>query len=147
MQTQLQVYQDTPLEFAMIREFMVQRLVEFMHSFGIQGITTTWTPVGASGVLAVDFTPITPDPPGNFLVMRPKIVRWVAEGMHSLGIMALETHPTAEDIKGLVSAWDKAAEAVAQHAQQAAQYSEKLPPMTDPSNENELDKESEDGQK
>lgn len=131
MKTSLQVYQSTPPEFEAVREFMVQRMIEIMRLFGINGIHTDWNQVGVSGVLSVDFTPTDVEPPGSFKTMRPKIVRWLAEGMQSLGISGVDTAPTETESKELQGSWVLAMAKSDKPIPEG--YEPKLPPNVDPS--------------
>jgi hypothetical protein len=132
MKTSLQVYKDTPPEFVAVREFMVQRLVEMMRLFGINAVHTEWSQVGLSGVMSVDFTPAEAEPPGHLKTLRPKMVRWVAEGMQSIGIFSIETSPTPDEVTELNNSWKLAMTVV---DPVTADYGRKLPPDVDPSND------------
>jgi len=146
MTTSVQVCADTPSDVASINKWLLQRLVELMRPFGIQGITTTWAPVGMSGVMTISFTEVERTPPGNLAVLQPRVARWLAEGMQMFGLLEVDTTPEDEELKDLYRMWDNVAvlppafpapaeDALPDPANMAAHASVKTPPVEDPTNE------------
>lgn len=126
MNVRLQVYQGTPPDIVAVREWAVHRMSELMRPFGVVGISLKWTPVGASGAMEIDIRTADREPPGNFGVLQPKMVRWIAEGMHAFGIASIETDPTEADNQDLYRLWGT-----------ASGITVKTPPGVDPGKEND----------
>ena len=139
MKTQIKLWRsdgrlrtETPEVYQHFRDFLVQQFASFMRLYGIMTLTTTFDPLGMTGLTGVSYVPMSVEPPADLLRARTWVVRWLGEGMQKCGVMEITLQPDESDMRIICEAWKS-------FVGVPSEGTTKEPPHVDPSNESVLD--------